>query len=211
MNINEIVPSRMYSWVYAPSCDQWCENNLKKGGRAGLAPNPLFGRVTVRSVKVGQAATIDMYLTRSLKLDPTYKPSGDYTPRMEAVPGHPCVFRYLTGGETAVFIMEPKTTKLVYLVDGREATAEELALIEQYRKARSLPEYNVTVKHADGTTEVVKVEAKSRKDARAEMVPLAPGAEIVDVQPLKVKVNFVKTDNLANLEGELVEGEYVEE
>src|SRR4051812_26900823 len=104
MDINTIIASRMYSWVYNPSTEQWCDNNLKKGGRAGLAPNPLFGRVTVRSVKVGQAATIEMYLNRATKLDPTFQPSGDYTPRMEAIPGHPCVFRYLSSGDLAVFI-----------------------------------------------------------------------------------------------------------
>lgn len=169
MDINQIVPARMYSWVYSPSTDQWCENNLKKGGRSGLAPNPLFGRVTVRAVKVGQAATIEMYLNRAAKLNPNFAPSEDYTPRMEKVEGHPCVFRYISSGENAVFIMEPKTTKLQYFVDGREATPEELETIKLYRKARQARD------------------------------------------PLKVKVNFAKVENLANLEGELVEADYQDE
>ena len=125
----------MYSWVYEPSAEKWSEGNLKKGGRAGLAPNPLFGRVSVRSVKSGQAATINMYVNKAKALNPDYVPSADYTPRMEAT-ANPCVFRSLSTGDYQVAIMNAKTRQQEFFVDGRPATEAELTLIEAYRKAR---------------------------------------------------------------------------
>ena len=140
MNISEIVPSRLYSWVYNPDAEKWSESHMKKGGRGGLAPNPLFGRVTVRTTKAGQAATVEMYVTASqkkaAKFGQTYTPDPNYTPRMEQTE-FPCVYRSLSSGDFQVMIMEPRTTSKAYYVDGRLATPEEVATIKTYLKARS--------------------------------------------------------------------------
>ena len=132
MNINQIVASRVYSWVYQPTAEQWSKNNLNKG--RGQNVNPLFGRVSVRSVKAGQAGSMDMYVRKATSLDPNYAPS-DRTPTMEAT-SNPCVFRNLSSGEFQVLIMNSRTNKLEYFVDGQPATQEQLATINLWRKAR---------------------------------------------------------------------------
>ena len=135
MNINEIVPSRIYSWVYAPDAGTWSEGHLKKGGRAGLPENPLFGRVTVRSVKSGQAGTMEMYQRKAISLNPHYSPDSSYTPRLEQT-SNPCVFRSLATGEFQVLILNGRTNKVEYFVDGQPATAEQLATIKMFMKSR---------------------------------------------------------------------------
>lgn len=130
MKISEIVASRMYSWVYEG------EFKLNKGGRMGLPLNPFFGRTTKRTVKSGQAATPEMLLKDALKRDPNYQPDPEYTPRWEAVPGFPCILRSLATGNYAVRIMNPKTTKREFFVDGRPMTPAELDAVKPYLPAR---------------------------------------------------------------------------
>jgi len=195
MNLSEIVPSRIYSWVYNPDAQKWSENNLKKGGRQGLPQNELYGRVTVRSVKSGQAATIDMYVRRAVKLNPSYVPQGDYTPRMEATE-NPCVFRSLSSGDYQVMIMEPKTHKVEYFVDGKPASPEELATIEMFRKAKQEPWFIITADLGNGLTQVNRMQFKSLAAAKEAMKKYE---NILDIHPEKVKVEFPYAANLVNV------------
>lgn len=129
MQLSEIVPSRIYSWIYEG------EYKLNKGGRSGLPLNPLHGQVTVRKVKIGQAATSEMVTRKSLTLDPSYVPSENYTARWEQTV-NPCVVRSLSSGDFAVRILNPKTTKMELFVGGRPITPEEAATIKPYLPAR---------------------------------------------------------------------------
>jgi hypothetical protein len=129
MQLSEIVPSRIYSWVYES------EYKLNKGGRSGLPVNPLHGQVTVRKVKLGQAATSEMVTRKSMTLDPNYTPSPDYTPRWETTV-NPCVVRALSTGKLAVRILNPKTTKMELFVGGSPITPEQAAIIRPYIPAR---------------------------------------------------------------------------
>lgn len=158
MNLQDIVPGRFYSFVYEPAPSQWCENNLKKGGRGGLPENPLFGRVSVRKVTAGQAASASMYEHKAKALNPAWIPS-DREPLFEATE-HPCVVRSNSNGELQVRLMNPRTVRCEYFVDGRPATDEELATIKMYGKARRLPDptrvairfpYLESLSNVDGT------------------------------------------------------------
>lgn len=128
MQIQDIKPGRIYSFVFSG------EQKLNKGGRAGVAPNPLFGQVTKRAVYAGQAASGQMYMTAALAVNPQYTPS-DRESTFEATE-HPCVVRYLSDGGYAVRIIKPRAVKTEYFVAGRPATAEEIALIKQYKPSR---------------------------------------------------------------------------
>ncbi len=97
--------------------------------------NELYGRVTVRSVKSGQAGTMDMYVNKAQKLDPSYTPDKGYTPRLEAT-SNPCVFRSLATGDFQVLIMNSVTRQKQYFVDGQPASSEQLAIIKMHLKAR---------------------------------------------------------------------------
>lgn len=155
MNINEIQAGRMYSWVYES------DMKLNKGGRAGVPVNPFFGRVTVRKVKAGQAATGEMLQRKSLALNPNYQPDPNHTPRWEAT-SHPCVVKSIQFGELAVRVLSPRTVKVERFLDGKPMTEEDWQKLS-------------------GTKGWL------------------PASRPLD--PTKVKVNFIKTDNLANLDG----------
>ena len=130
MNINDIVPARIYSWVFESSV------KMNKGGRAGVTLNPLFDRVTQRAVYAGQAATGQMYVHAQLRLNPTWQPSVDYAPRWEQIPNYPCVVKSLINGAFQARILNPRTTKREFFVDGKLATADELDIIKSYLPAR---------------------------------------------------------------------------
>lgn len=135
MDINDIVASRFYSWVYQPDADSVAKG-MNKGGRAGVAPNPLYGRVTCRKVYAGQAASGQMYVNAAKRLNPAWQAAKDYTPRFEDTE-NPCVLRSLSTGEYAVRIINPRTVKVEWFVDGQPATEEQLALIAQYKRQRT--------------------------------------------------------------------------
>lgn len=128
--LDEVRPSRIYSWVYE------AEMKLNKGGRAGVAPNPLYGQVSKRAVYAGQAATGEMYCNAQRKLNPTWQPAPDHTPRFEQT-ANPCVVRSLSNGEFQVRILNPRTVKTEYFVSGQPATPEQIALIDAYKPARA--------------------------------------------------------------------------
>lgn len=129
MNINDIKPSRQYSWVYT------AETKLNKGGRAGVPENPLFGQVTARKVYCGQAASADMYTNAARNLNPSWTPS-ERAPMFEATE-NPCVVRSLSTGDLQVRILKPRTVKREYFVNGNPATTEQLEIIKKYLPKKS--------------------------------------------------------------------------
>jgi hypothetical protein len=125
--------------VYEPTPEQWDKNNVtKKGRRDNPQPvdNPLLGKVTERSVKYGQAWTMDMYLREALNRNPDYKPS-DREPVREAT-DNPCVFVELSTGRLQVMLCNTGTRKRELNVEGCPASPSDLATIETYRKAKGL-------------------------------------------------------------------------
>lgn len=134
MKLTEIVASRQYSWVYDADADT-AAKSMNKGGRAGVAPNPYYGHVTVRKVYGGMAASADMLMRESLRLNPAYKPAEDYAPRFEAT-DNPCVVRSLSTGQFQVRIMKPRAIRTEYYIDGQPATDEQIKVILAYRRAR---------------------------------------------------------------------------
>jgi hypothetical protein len=109
---------------------------LNKGGRKGIAPNPLFGRVT-RSA-VCQIRLIP-YVTSREKLDGTER-SDPVGPLWGGQGVHlsPLVVEHKGNGNK--YIMCDSTLAKVlsyeYLVDGKPANEEELATIRQYKPER---------------------------------------------------------------------------
>ena len=138
MNINDIVASRIYSWIFQG------ETKLNKGGRAGIEPNPLYGRVTSRKVYAGQAATGDMYCNAQRKLNPAWEPSGDRAPTFEAT-DNPCVVRSLSSGDLQVRIIRPRTVKREFFVDNRLATEAEMTVIKTYSPVRKVNPFSVRI------------------------------------------------------------------
>jgi hypothetical protein len=132
MKLENLSAGRMYSFVYEG------EMKLNKGGRAGIAPNPLFGQVTKRAVYAGQAATHETYVRKWASLNPgrTYQADTERTPRFVATE-NPCVVRYLSDNTFACRIINPRTVKTEYFVSGQPATAEQMAIIEMYKPARA--------------------------------------------------------------------------
>lgn len=186
MELNEIIASRMYSFAYAG------EVKLNKGGRAGAALNPLFGRVTKQATYAGQAATSDMYVNAQVRLNPAWQ-AADTAPRFEATT-HDCVVRSLATGELQVRILNPRRTSVVsYYVDGRPATAEETSVIQRYLPSKRQPNWVVTLD--SGAVEYV---TGSLPDVSARF----PRA--VSIRPA-VKVMLPYVANLANITGDLPE------
>lgn len=70
LNVNEVRNGRIYSVVFAGPV------RMNKGGRAGVAVNPLLDvEVTRRMVVSVQACSRESYAKRQLKADPTWTPS----------------------------------------------------------------------------------------------------------------------------------------
>ena len=133
MNINNIKAGQQCAWVYEADRDTVAKG-MNKGGR-GIAPNPIYGSITCRKVYCGQAATADMLSAAQLALDPTWKPSSDRAPMFEAT-DNPCIVRNLATGKLQARIMRPRATKVEWFVCGMPATADELAIIRQYKRQR---------------------------------------------------------------------------
>jgi hypothetical protein len=129
MKIENIIASRIYSWVFDGPC------KLNRGGKSGVAVNPLNdAAVTKRVVYCGQAATHQMYVNAALRHDANWTPS-DATPRFEATE-HPCIVRSTATGDLQVRILNPLDGKREYFVNGQPATQEQLATIEAYAPKR---------------------------------------------------------------------------
>jgi len=113
------------------------EHKMNKGGRGGIAPNPLFGRVTRDHRVVVNAAGIGSYGRRLEKdgREPVGKPTWWEWVRDGVV-------RHKTTGEL-YFAGLPTSAKINarYLVDGREATESELQTIRAYSPEKDDPEF----------------------------------------------------------------------
>jgi hypothetical protein len=130
ISLTEVIPARMYSFVYEG------EMKLNKGGRNGVALNPLFGDVTKRAVYAGQAATGQMYANAvERNTGAPYVANPDRTPTTEET-ANPCVVKSLSTGGLQVRILNPRNIKTEYFVKGTPATPEQLAIIETYKPAR---------------------------------------------------------------------------
>ena len=114
------------------------EHKMNKGGRGGVAPNPLLGRVT-----------------RDHRVTVTVAGPETYSNVLEARTGEAPVgkspwFRWVKDGlvahkETGELYLAAVPTsskrKIAYLVDGREATTEELETIKAYTPQKDDPQF----------------------------------------------------------------------
>jgi len=137
INLNELKPGRIASWVYVSDAANYAANQSNKGGRGAVPPNPYYGEVSVRKVYSGQVASHDMYVRAWEKLNPgqTYVPDAERAARFEST-DNPCVVRSLSKAELQVRIMNVNTGKVTYFVNGQEATKEQLAVIQMYERKR---------------------------------------------------------------------------
>lgn len=136
IGLADIVPGRLYSWVY--DADEIAvAKGMNKGGTRGTTPNPFYGQVSKRAVYAGQAATAEMYARAWEKENPgqTYTPDPDYTARFAAT-DNPCVVRSLATGDLQVRILRPATRKTEYFIAKQPASPEQVATIEAYKTAR---------------------------------------------------------------------------
>jgi hypothetical protein len=127
LNIAEVKNGRIYSVVFAGPV------RMNKGGRAGVAPNPLQDLdVTRRMVVSVQACSRESYKRRMVKQDATWQPSDK--PSGFAPTAHPCVD--VNGqGEACLRGWSVGVTRNQIFVGGQPATPEQLRIIEAYRPA----------------------------------------------------------------------------
>ena len=109
------------------------EHSMKTGGRSGLPLNPLTGRVM-----------------KNHRLVVTLAGPDSYGNRHEDAPGEkpwfvwvkPGLVKHPVTGKQYVAALPSSAMKTIgYVVDGRPATAEDLATIALYRKAKSPPKF----------------------------------------------------------------------
>lgn len=143
IQLDEIKPSRIYSWVYVADVNTF-DREFNKGGRAGTPPNPLYGHVSARKVFAGQAATAEMYRRAWEKLNPgkSFEADDSYTKRFTPTE-NPCVVKSLATGDLQVRILNPETGKVEYFVDGQPASAEQIEIIKIHKRSHSRPENSV--------------------------------------------------------------------
>jgi len=153
VNLEDIKNGCCYSFPYQPTPEWWSQHNLKKG--RGKDKNPLWGHVSVYQVIAGQACTMDWYQREALRLNPAWQPST--TPLRQAT-DNPCVFVNLATGRNEVMLKSCRTTKLVYYVDGIEATPAQIRAIKASRlsKGNGKPATTPKVKfpYADNLTNI---------------------------------------------------------
>jgi len=104
--------------------------------------NPLLGRVTVRKVLSGQAASDCMYRRKQLLLNPNHAFSSKVDWEKTE---HPVIVKSLTNGKFKARIMSPYTAKVEYFVDGIPANGEQLRIIAAYKKERTANPLQVKV------------------------------------------------------------------
>ena len=121
----------MYSWVYQAELEMNKNKRWLSPGVSISEPNPLLGRISVRKVKRGQAATAEMLMRANRKINPNWQPSETHAPRW-ANTSNPCVVQSNSNGKLLVRIMEPVTDKVEYFTDGRPATEEEIMMARSY-------------------------------------------------------------------------------
>jgi hypothetical protein len=131
MKLENIIASRIYSWVYEAPLDMNKNKRWLSPGVAISEPNPLLGRISVRKVKRGQAATAEMLMRANRRINPNWQPDPTYVPRWTNT-ANPCVVQSNSNDKLLVRIMEPVTDKVDYFVDGRPATEEEIMMARSY-------------------------------------------------------------------------------
>jgi hypothetical protein len=114
------------------------EHKMNKGGRAGVAPNPLFGRVT-RDHRVTVTVAGPETYSNVLENRTGEAPAGK-APWFEWVKDG--VVRHKETGALYLAAV-PTSAKRVarYLVDGREATEAEIATIREYSPDKGEPQF----------------------------------------------------------------------
>ena len=130
MKLENIMAGRIYSWVYEAPLEMNKNKRWLSPGVAISEPNPLLGRISVRKVKAGQAASAEMLMRANRSINPNWTPDPTYVPRW-ANTVNPCVV-VSNSGKELVRIMEPITRKVDYFVDGRAATPEEIQMARSY-------------------------------------------------------------------------------
>jgi hypothetical protein len=131
MKLDQIIASRIFCWVYEAPLEMNKNKRWLSPGVSVNEPNPLLGRISVRKVKRGQAASAEMLARKNVAINPGWKPDESYVARWEGT-DNPCVVKSNSNGRLLVRIMEPVTTKVDYFVDGRPATQDEIATAQSY-------------------------------------------------------------------------------
>lgn len=116
------------------------QHEMATGGRKGVPLNPLTGRVTRDHRITARVSGVETYSRRLAKdgREPAGATSYWSWVRDEEGKVIDGLAVHKTNG-TLYLVCDPTTAKRTvrYLVDGREATAEELATIHDYRKDKS--------------------------------------------------------------------------
>ncbi len=126
LKVNEVVNGRIYSFVFNGPV------RMNKGGRGGIAVNPLIDvEVTRRMVVSIQACTRASYARRMLKQDANWT----HSTRVSSFTAtdNPCIDQ--KDGEFFLRGWACGVTKNEVFVGGKPATETELAIIAQYRPA----------------------------------------------------------------------------
>lgn len=146
IDLTTLKPGRIASWVYETDSLTYAKNKANKGGRNGIAPNPLYGEVSVRRIYSGQIASHQMYVNAWEKLHPgqTYTPDPTRTARFEATEW-PTVVKSTATQDLQVRIMNVNEGKETYFVNGQVASAEQLAVIEMYERVRERKASDVSI------------------------------------------------------------------
>jgi hypothetical protein len=137
IDLNQLKPGRIASWVYVAD-EATFSDSFRKGGRAGVEPNPLWGDVSKRTVYSGQVATHQMYVNAWNKRNPgqSYTPDPTRKPTFKPLPipseDSSTVVENLASGLPQVRILNHHTGKVEYFVKGQPATPEQLAIIQSY-------------------------------------------------------------------------------
>ena len=130
LNISEVKNGRIYSVVFAGPV------KMNVGGRERT--NPLAdANVTKRTVMRVQACTRESYVRRRLASDPSWTPDASGRPSGYAPTEHPCVDLNEKTGDAALRGWACGVIKHEVFVDNKPATLAQLAIIEQYKPAKT--------------------------------------------------------------------------
>jgi hypothetical protein len=129
--LEDIKPGRWFSFVYVGELEMNVNKRWLSPGVSISERNPLLGRINVRKVIRGQAATAEMLMRKNLEINSNWTPSENYTIRWVNT-DNPCVVESINNGKLQARLMSPITDKTDYFVDGRPATESEIQLALSY-------------------------------------------------------------------------------
>ena len=116
------------------------EHEMAKGGRMGVPVNPLLGRVTRDHLITARVSGVETYKRRLAKDGREPAGATSYWTWVRDEDGKVIdgLAAHKTNG-TLYLVCDPTSAMRTvrYLVDGREATADELKTIYEYRKDKS--------------------------------------------------------------------------